>query len=102
MSLSPGETVRKDPSAKLSYTFDWSDWLTTGATITTSTFTISGPDAVLTKDNVSIAGNGLSASVRLLAGTLGKTYTVTHSIVTTGESPAQEDERSIRVKIVNQ
>ena len=63
-------------------------------------FTTFVSPAVLTQDNDAIAVDGRSASVRLLAGTLGETYTVTHHIVTAGETPVQEDERSILIKIV--
>jgi hypothetical protein len=99
MSVNPGAELFKDPSAVLVYEFDWTDWLGT-ASITTSTFAIAGPDNVLTKDNPAILAGSKKTHVRLLAGTLGKIYTLTNQIVT-DESPTQTDERSIRIKIRN-
>lgn len=96
----PKETIYKDPSAELTYRFDWSDWLGDAA-ITTSTFTIAGPDAELTQDNAGLDATNQIAHVRLLGGTLGEKYTVTHRIVT-DESPNQTDERSVFIKIRQQ
>ena len=107
MSIRPGTTVTKDPGASLIYTFDWSDWLVGAATIATSTFTISGGDSVaapagtLTKDNPSIVSGSLSTQIRLIGGTVGKTYILTNTVIT-NESPTQTDERSILVAIRNQ
>jgi len=107
MSVNPGTTLYKDPSAELIYTFDWSDWLVGAATIATSTFTISGGDSVaapadtLTKDNPSIPSGSTTTQVRVLNGTLGQTYTLTNTVIT-NESPTQTDERSIKIKIANQ
>ena len=98
MSIRPGSTVTKDPNASLVYTFNWADWLVGAATISTSTFTITGPDAALTKDNETIPTGSTTAQVRLLGGTLGKTYTLTCRVVT-NESPAQTEDASIRVTI---
>ena len=100
MSINPGATVTKDPGESLLYTFDWSDWLVGAATIATSTFTISGPDSGLTKDNPAIVSGSLSTSVRVIGGTLGKTYTLTNTVIT-NESPTQTGERSIKVTIRN-
>ena len=101
MSIEPGATVIKDPDAELLYTFDWSSWLVSPAQIASSTFTISGGggDGALTKDNET--DTGTTASVRLIGGTLGRTYTLSCRIVT-DESPTQTDDRSIYVKIAAQ
>jgi hypothetical protein len=105
MSVSPDSELRKDPNAELVYEFDWTAWLAaSGAgagTIATSTFTITGPDSVLTKDNASIVSGNLKTRVRVKAGTLGKVYRLTNQIVT-NESPPETDERSIYLRIVNQ
>jgi len=98
MSINPGATVTKDPGESLLYTFDWSDWLVGAATIATSTFAISGPDVGLTKDNPT--NTTTATAVRVIGGTLGKTYTLTNTVVT-NESPTQTGERSIKVTIRN-
>lgn len=100
MSVRPGSTIQHDPAESLIYTFDWSDWLVGAATISTSTFTISGPDSALTKDNPSIVSGSTSTQVRVIGGTVGKTYTLTNTVVTS-ESPAQTGERSVYLAIRN-
>jgi hypothetical protein len=98
MSLSPGATIIKDPQAELVYTWDWTSWLISPATVTTSTFTITGPDAALASDNESIPAGGLTTKHRLTGGTLGRSYTVTNRVIT-NESPAQTEDSSITVVI---
>lgn len=93
----PGGTIQKDPSSERFVTFNWSADLGT-ATITTSTFTITGPDSALTKDNPSILSPATSTTVRLIGGTAGKTYMLTNQIVT-NESPTQTDERSVFIAV---
>jgi hypothetical protein len=90
--------ISKDPQAKRVIQFNWDDDLATGATIVTSTMTITGPDSVLTKDSEGIVSGSRQTSLRLLAGTPGATYTVTNHIIT-NESPAQEDDASVKVFI---
>lgn len=97
----PKETIYKDPSAILTYTFDWSDWLG-DAELSSSTFTIAGADAELTQDNDGIVSPANThTQVRLTGGTLGVKYTITNRI-TTNESPNQTDERSVFIKIRQQ
>lgn len=102
MSISPGMTKFKDPDAELVYTWDIAQWLVSPAQVASATFTITPPanEAVsaLTKDNESTTAT--TASLRLLGGTLGKTYTVTCEW-TTNETPTQTDNASIKVAIVN-
>jgi hypothetical protein len=102
MSVRPGSTIYHDPSDELVYTFDWTTdgFLVGNATISTSTFTISGPDSGLTKDNPSILSGSTSTQVRVIGGTLGKTYTLTNRIVT-NESPTQTAERSVLIAVRN-
>lgn len=94
----PGHTFTKDPNEILVYGMDWTDWLNTGAGISTSTWVITGDDAVLTKDEAAVSG--AEASVRLTAGTEGVTYKVENRIVT-DETPAQTGERSFNVTIAD-
>ncbi len=98
--INPGDLVVKDPSAIKVYQFDWTDYLTDLGveTIQTSSFTITGPDSILTKDNESVIVGNLKTQLRLSAGTLGGTYTVANKIVTNA-SPANTDERSFFVLV---
>lgn len=89
------------------YGFDWADggandgaaddpgWLQ-GDTISTSTWTITGPDSALEIDDDNKAAT--STNVELSGGTAGKTYTVTNRIVTA--TNGYQDDRSIDVKVV--
>ena len=81
---------RKDPSAILDYSIDWSLWLN-GDTIATSSWTV---PTGLTK--VSDTKNDSSTTVWLSGGTLGQTYTVTNRITTAN---GRTDERSIIIKV---
>jgi hypothetical protein len=89
----------KDPESERLITFDWSNDFDAGVEFADSDFVVSGPDANLTTDNATTTG--LTASVRLLGGTPGKVYTLTHRVVT-NESPAQTDDESVRVLIQHQ
>jgi hypothetical protein len=98
-----GGLLVKDPNSTEVYTVKWdvehfADQPT--VTIAASTFTITGPDTVLTKDNEFILAGNRQTQVRLLAGTLGAKYTVTNRI-TTNESPAQIKDASWKVLIQN-
>lgn len=97
--VSPGGLVVKDPQAQKVYQFDWTDYLQDlGLTISSSNFTITGSDSVLTFDNASVVVGGLKTQLRLLGGTSGVRYTVTNEITLSG-SPAQIDDRSIDVLV---
>lgn len=100
MSVPPDTRLYKDEDDEIVYEFDWTDFLA-GATITTSTFTISGGDGLLTKDNESIAADNLSTSVRLKAGTLRQTYRITNQIVSNA-SPTETKEKSFLLTIRNE
>lgn len=106
MSLRPGATVIKDPSAEKLYTMDWSDWLVSPATIVSSSWAIGYPagetaatPGTLAKSDE--ADDNTTAELLLTDGTVGKTYRVTCTI-TTNETPAQIDERSFFVQIKQQ
>jgi hypothetical protein len=83
----------KDPSARLEWLFDWSDWLQDGETIVTSSVTA---DSGITVDTVS---HGDSSAVAWLSGgTAGTSYRVTNHITT---SETRADERSINVRVMD-
>lgn len=97
--IKSGGLVVKDPNASKVYVMDWDEEnLGDGVTITDSDWEISGPDALLTKDNESILSGDRTTQVRLLAGTLNAKYTVTNRIVT-NETPAQTKDKSFTVLV---
>ena len=79
----------KDPNAVLDYTVDWADWLASGETIATVTWTV---ETGLTKD--SNTNTNTTATVWLSGGTDGTKYTVACKIVT---SASRTDERSFTI-----
>ncbi len=86
-------SVIKDPQAVLDYALDWgAQWLGTD-TITTSEWTVTGPDTDLKVDSSSFT-DGV-ATVWISGGTLGETYSLTNHIVT---SEGREDDRTIEVR----
>ena len=77
-----------DPDAKLDYGFDWSDWLATGDTLSTSTWAITPTGPTLSDDS-----NDTTETVVWVTGcTSGVTYTLTNSVV---DNDGREDDRSI-------
>lgn len=84
----------KDPSAVLDYTVDWSQWLDTGDTITTSTWVIAPTG--LTQQ--SAASTPTAATVWLSGGTLGITYTVTNRITT---AQGRDDARTLLIQVLD-
>ena len=98
--------IEKDPDAVLSYGLDWSNfgvndaassdngWLQ-GDTISTSTWAVTGADALLVID--SDTNTTTETSVVLSAGTDKKSYYVTNHIVT---AAGLEDDRTICVRVV--
>lgn len=92
-----GLTIRKDTEAQLIYTFDWSEWLPTGDTITASEYAITArandPDPLV---KVSDGNTSTTTYVELSDGQEGKTYTVTAKVTTTN---GLVDRRSFRVKV---
>jgi len=83
----------KDPSARLDYEIDWSDWLN-GDTIATSTWLV--PPGVT---NINESHTAITATIRLSGGTHGIDYECLNHIIT---SSGQEDERSIIVQVRQQ
>lgn len=85
---------RQDASAKLDWGIDWSEWMDDGDSISVSDWTASSDDLTLSSDSVS----GDTTIVWVEGGSAGNWYTLTNSIVT---SEGREDERTIRLQIVN-
>lgn len=82
--------VPHDPHADLDYTVDWSDWLATGETISTSEWIIpAGLTAGVDSHDSTTAWCWVSGGT---PGTPGTEYQITNRIVTTA---GRGDDRSI-------
>lgn len=81
----------KDPNAVLDYSIDWSSWLQTNETISTSTWTV---QTGLTKDSSS--NTTTVATVWLSGGTAGNTYTAMNRIVT---NQNRTEDRTIYIRV---
>ena len=82
----------KSPLAKLDYTVDWEDWLATGETISSATWTI--PSGLTDEENES--NTTTSATAWVSGGSVGTEYQLVCKIVT---SEAREDARTIRITV---
>lgn len=92
-----GLQVDKAPGAQLVYTFDWSDWLLTGDTLSTASYAIAtrvNDPTPLLKISDGISGN--FTFIEVAAGALNKTYTVNVTVTT---ADGLTDVRYLRVKI---
>jgi hypothetical protein len=93
-----GLTIQKDTEAQLIYTFEWSDWLPTGDTLSAVSYTITArandPDPLI---KVSSGRNGTKTFIELSNGQEGKTYVVTCQVTTTN---GLVDRRNFRVKVL--
>ncbi len=97
MSRVAGSLITKDPQSVEPQIMNWTAWLaelSLGETITLSTWTITGNDAVLTYSAATIVTGSLKTQLKLSAGTLGLRYTVTNHVTT---SSGYQDDRSFVV-----
>ena len=83
------QSFRKDPDSVLDYGIDWSTWLSSGETISTSTWTV--PTG---KTEDSDSKGDTSTLIWLSGGTAGTTYELTNKITT---SDNRTVERSIEI-----
>ena len=94
-----GLQIEKDTEAQLTYTFDWVDWLPTGDSLSTISYTVSArandPDPLI---KVSQGIQGTKTYVELSNGQEGKTYIVTAAIAT---ADGLIDRRYFRVKVLD-
>jgi len=81
----------KDPNAVVDFFIDWTDWLATGETISTSTWTAESGITVDTSSNSTV-----KATVWLSGGTAGTEYTLTNRIVT---NAGRTDERRLFITV---
>ncbi len=95
-----GLSIDKDVEAQLIYTFDWSEWLNTGDTITAVEYTVAArrndPTPVTIEDE-GIADSGTDSYVELAGGQADKAYTVTAQVTTAN---GLIDRRSFRLNVV--
>ena len=85
-------TYIQDPSAKLDYAEDFSQWLPTGDSLSTATWTV--PSGLTQPQTATLVG--AKATVWLAGGTVGQVYTVSVHVVT---AQGREDDRSFTVRI---
>ena len=92
-----GLQIVKDTEAKLTYTFDWIDWLPAGDTLSTVVYSIAArvndPDPLI-KESSGIQGT--KTYIQLSNGQVNKVYTITAKITT---ADGLIDRRNFRVKI---
>lgn len=93
-----GLQIEKDTEAQLVYTFEWSDYLPTGDSLSTVSYTITArandPDPLAI---VSQGVQGTKTYVELSNGQEGKSYVVTAQITT---NDGIIDRRFFRVKVL--
>lgn len=90
--------IKKDPEAQLYYTFDWSEWLAAGDTISTAVYSIAArindPDPLLEESSGITSGD--KTYIELKNGQVGKSYVVTVKVTTDN---GLIDARNFRVKV---
>lgn len=84
----------KDPDAVLDYQVDWSSWLATGETISSSDWVVQTGITETSASNTTT-----TATIWLSGGTAGVTYTVTNRIVTTA---SRTNDRSLYITVREQ
>lgn len=95
-----GAYIEKDRLATLTYSMNWADWLPTGASISSVTYSLTNPaynPTPMTINSQGVQGGNLTYAV-LAAGTVNKIYTVTAQITLDN---GQTDRRAFRVKVQN-
>ncbi len=85
----------KDPDARLDYAVDWSAWLNSGATITTSVWVL---PAGITEVSSGLQNSATKAVVTVSGGTIGNRYALVNRINT---SDGLTDDRTIYLSLVN-
>ena len=77
------------------------DWLGEGVSIDDFDITVDGPDSDLTVSDESLTGSNQKINFKVSGGTVRKSYVVTCEI-TTDETPAQTEQRSVTYRIADQ
>jgi hypothetical protein len=84
-------TFIKDPSSVLDFGFDWSDWLDSDDSVSTSTWNV--PTGITDDSDTSTS---TTTTIWLSGGTVGSKYKITNRIVTAN---GRTVERSFYVKV---
>ena len=87
----------KDPDAELDYSFDWSDYLATGETISSQTMTVESGLTLGTGEKAPSESDGIVV-FWLSGGPAGEDYDVACKIVT---SASRTDERTMTIRVKN-
>ena len=94
-----GLEIDKDVNARLSYTFNWSDWLDSGDSIATVTYTVAArrndPTPLVIQSSGRTDSN-TDTFVELSGGQADKTYIVTCAITTAN---GLIDRRNFRINV---
>lgn len=93
-----GAYIDKDPGARLIYSMDWSEWLPTGDTLASVSYSIStvaGDANPIVKHGQGISGTAISYT-ELSGGSDGEIYTVTGTITTAN---GNTDVRRFKLKV---
>lgn len=85
------KTFLKDPNAVVPFTRDWSLWLETGDSITSSTWIL--PSGIT---EVSSTRDSTTATIVISGGTDGEAYEVTNRITT---SNGYTDDRTFKIQV---
>jgi hypothetical protein len=99
MSRELSQALVKDPDSTEPVSLDWSAYLAelgSGVQILTSTWAVSGPDALLMAVSATVLSGRVQTQAFLQGGTVGFRYTVTNHIVT-NSTVAVVDDRSFKV-----
>lgn len=96
MNDSPDTFADKHPLTNRVYGIDWTPDLPTGETIDLSTWSIVGPDAILTKSNEAKSTN--KTSLWLAGGTLGAQYIIRNVITTQPSGQTLVTEKRINIR----
>lgn len=92
-----GLEIDKDVEANLTYTFDWSDWLSTGDQLASVAYTVNArrnDPAPVVIESQGITGD--NTYVQLSAGQTDKTYIVSSKITT---NDGAVDRRNFRLNV---
>jgi hypothetical protein len=80
-----GAYIDKDPQSTLDYTVDWSSWINTADTLSTSTWaieTIAGDASPLASTSTALDTTNHLTHVWVTAGTAGDNYRITNTVTT--------------------
>lgn len=90
-----GAFIDKDPEATLDYSIDWTNWMPTSDTISTSTWAVTSPAG--DSDPITVSSDSETSYVAtavLTGGTSGNSYTITNTIATNNNIT---DRRNFRI-----